>query len=189
MSYIIPASSSKVEIMRLSKTGASNLVNMPYNIPSGQKACVDLGSSNWTEDTAASDHPSIQIGDDFGIKFSKPGVYQVNAGFFLYGVTAQSGTTATIAQCIASTTPSDPTNNYYLPSAGVAADVAYSRFDYALANTQVLAVDPDYSLTVKVDDAMTIYFYVECTVPGGYIVRGNAAPISGIAIMRLGDAV
>lgn len=189
MSYIIPASSSKVEIMRLSKTGSSDLTNMPYNIPSGQKACVDLGSSNWTEDTVASDHPSIQIEDDFGIKFSKPGIYQVNAGFFLYGQSAQSGTTATIAQCLASTTPSDPTNNYYLPSPGPAADLAYSRFDYALANGQVLAVDPDYSLTVKVDNTMTVYFYVECTVPSGYIVRGNASPISGIAIIRLGDAV
>ena len=187
LSYIVPYS-AKPEMAKYNKSGTSDLPNLPYNIAA--TSLVDLGSSNWTEITQPNAHPSIELTSDYGIKFTKTGLYRVDAGLFIYGQSAVSGTTGCIAQIYASTTPPDNTAPNYFPSPAPAVDLSYSRFDFALANGQIFALDPDYNLVLDVQTPdYTIYFYVNCTIAGGYVVRGNTSnqPLSTIAITRIGD--
>lgn len=187
MSYVVPPT-PKPEMAKYNKSGTSDLTNLPYSIVSS--SLVDLGSTNWTETTQASAHPSIELTSDYGIKFKKTGIYRIDAGLFIYGSAAVSGTTGCIAQIYASTTAPDDTQPGHFPSPAPAVDLSYSRFDFALANGQVFALDPDYNLVLDVQTVdYTIYFYVNCTIPGGYVVRGNTSnqPLSTIAITRVGD--
>ena len=190
MSYIIPPSSPKVEVMKFNKTGQTDLTNLPYIFTAD--SLVDLGSTNWTETTTAADHPSMEITSDFGVKFLKTGYYRVDSGLFMYGTAPVSGTTAIISQNLISTDAPDPTATSYWPTPDPNGDVSYNRFDLALANNSVLGLDPDLNDVIKVESPnMIIYFYVRIsgTPSDQAIVRAttNSYKLSTMAITRIGD--
>lgn len=189
MSQVItPSSGSKPEVMTWRKTGQTNLTNLPYIITGD--TLVDLGSANWTQVTVDSDHPSMEITSDYGVKFTQPGYYQVNAGLFLYGTAPVSGTTGIISQNLVATQAPDPTQSGWWPSGGVVPDISYNRFDMALANNGVLGLDPDLNCVIKVTSEMTIWFYVRISglTPNTMVVRADATNhLSTMSITRLGD--
>ena len=189
MSYIIPSSAAKVEVMKWNKTGTANFTNLPYTIST--QSLVDLGSSNWTELTTSADHPSMSITSDYGVQFKKTGYYRVDSGLFMYGTSPVSGSTQIISQNRISTIQPDQTEAGWWP-AGINADISYNRFDLGLANNGVLGLDPDLNAVIKVEQAgMVIYFYVQIdgTPSNQAIVRaGNSTThLSTMAITRLGD--
>jgi len=190
MSYIIPPSAPKVEVMKFNKTAQDDLPNLPYIITSD--SLVDLGSPNWTETTTPADHPSMEITADFGVKFLKTGYYRVDSGLFMYGTAPVSGTTAIISQNLISTDAPDPTSTGFWPTPDPNGDVSYNRFDLALANNSVLGLDPDLNAVIKVESPnMIIYFYVRIggTPSNQAIVRAttDSYKLSTMAITRIGD--
>ena len=176
--------------MMWNKTGSSDLTNLPYIITTA--SLVDVGSSNWTETTDTADHPSMSITSDYGIEFKKTGFYKIDAGLFLYGTSPVSGTTGIISQNRFSTDQPDPTRAGYYPDPAPNPDIAYNRFDIALANAGVLGLDPDLNATVKVETAGTIvYLYVNIsgTPSNQMVVRVGSATVkqSTVTVTRLGD--
>lgn len=188
MSQVITPSGSKPEVMTFTKTGTTNLTNLPYTITAD--SLVDLGSSNWTQLTADSDHPSMEITSDYGVKFTQPGYYSVNAGLFLYGTAPVSGVTNIISQNLVSTTQPDSDNSGWWPTGGVSGDISYNRFDLALGTGGVLGLDPDLNCIIKVTSEMTVWFYVRISglSPNTMVVRADATTrLSNMSITRLGD--
>lgn len=191
MSYIIIPSTS-VEVMKFRKTNNVGVPNIPYTI--NINSLVDVSSPDWTEETTAADHPSMTMTADYGVQILKTGYYRIDWGVFLYGTAPCSGTTGVIIQYIMSTTPPNPANAGYWPTAGQPpGDVSYNRFDNALANNQVLAQAPDLNAVVKIEAPTTIWFYVKGeglpTWAGGqFQVRfGSAGAANTLAITRIGD--
>jgi len=189
MSYILlPSAGTKPEVMTWNKTGQTNLVNLPYTIVGD--SLVDLGSPNWTQLTADSDHPSMEVTPEYGVKFTETGYYQVSAGLFLYGTAPVSGTTNIISQNLVSTTPPDSAQPGHWPVGGPVGDISYNRFDLGLGNNGVLGLDPDLNCVIKVTSETTIYFYVRIsgTPSNQMVVRADATTkLSTLSIMRLGD--
>ena len=196
MSYIIPPSAASVEVMKFNKTGSSNLTNLPYNIET--LSIIDVGSSNWTELTDSSSHPSMSITSDFGIKFEKTGYYRIDWGVFLYGLAPVSGTTGVVIQYIITTDTPDPTKTGYWDKAGAPSqptgDIGYKRFDLALANNQVLAQAPDFNVVIPVDTAgETVYLFVKgeglpTSGSANMVVRHfSGVAMQSVAVTRVGD--
>ena len=189
MSYILlPSAGTKPEVMTWRKTGQTDFTNLPYTIVGD--SLVDLGSTNWTQVTADSDHPSMEITTDYGVKFTEPGYYQVNAGLFLYGTAPVSGTKGIISQNLVATQAPDPAQPGWFPAGGVIPDISYNRFDQALANQGVLGLDPDLNCVIKVTSTTTIWFYVRIsgTPNNQMVVRADATnALSTMSIVRLGD--
>ena len=194
MSYLVPPKGNPpVEIATYYKSGEGDLTNLPYLIPMGQEALMEVGSSNWTEISPSDSHPSIELTSDFGIKFNKTGIYRVDCGFNINGNGTVSGTRGMTALFKLSDTAPDPTASYYMPAAAFA-NIAYNRFDLALASGQNISLDPDYNATINVTTAgTTVYFYGYVT--GGnssltsWFVRGNQYKLSTLSITREGNSV
>ena len=179
----------KVQMMKLTKTGTSDIdANLVYDISNNQASVIDIGSANWTEDTAGTSHPAIEVLPDFGIKFNTAGIYRIDTGFYFHSNSAVTGGITCLMR--ASTDAPDPSQTGYYPSGGAAIDKGFNRFDYYISG-QNLSLDPDFNMifNAAANDTIYLYAYVNGIGTAKWRVRGHGSePLSQITITRIGDA-
>ena len=183
----LDAKGPAIQIMKWTKTGSANITNLPHDIASGQKSLIDVGSVNWTEDTAGTTHAAIAISPDYGIQFLQSGIYRIDTGFYFQstGVT----TSGVICAMEATTSTPDPTQTGWLPSS-YSINMGYNRLDVYLS-AQNLNSDPDFNMVFNINTPTTVYLFGEvANLSGGvnWRIRHHAtAPLSQVTVTRIGD--
>ena len=176
-----------VEIMKYNKTGTGNPAsNLTYDNNSNQTFLIAIGSNQWAEDTQGTTHTSMEITDDYGIKFNQTGIYQICSSFNFHSTSAYSG--GTVCQVYVSTTQPDQSNTGWAPSS-IAINMGYNRFDVNLSN-QALSLDPDFTQVFNITSAdTTVWFYAN--IQGGvsdFHIRGHSsARVTDVAVTRIGN--